>query len=253
MKEIWKDIVGYEGQYQISNLGNVLSLNYMHTRKPHLLKTRKTYDGYNRVNLCMNGKAESVSIHSLVAKAFIPNPDNKPQINHIDGNKDNNCVSNLEWVTGKENIHHAISTGLRKAENHIYPKGVSHYASKPILQYDLKGNFIKKWDCQSDAARFYNIPVGSINNCIHGRSYSFKGYLWREYKGSIPQKIEIKHHNFSPRIIKQYSVDGELLRVWNGYKEIIKENPNYRPASISACVSGKKRTTYGYVWKSEFI
>lgn len=178
MQEIWKDIDGYEGLYQVSNLGEIMSLNYMHTKQSQILKIKKTYDGYNRVNLCKNGKVTTCSVHILVAKAFIPNINNKPQVNHKDGNKDNNRVDNLEWVTGKENVIHSIKTGLRKPENRTYPKGQDHYSSKPVFQYDLSGNLIKEWGCQSDAARFYGFRVGSINNAIHGRIKTYKGFIW---------------------------------------------------------------------------
>lgn len=192
MQEIWKDIEGYEGLYQVSNLGNVKSLNYRNMKKPHLLKPKVTHDGYYRLNLCKDGILKSRTIHILVARAFIPNPDNKPQVNHIDGNKQNNCVSNLEWVTGKENIRHAIDTGLRKIENHKYLKGSSHYASKPVLQYDLDGNFIKKWGCQQEAVRFYGCSKSMIGNAASGRLRTAMGSIWRYYDGSdIPLKISV--------------------------------------------------------------
>lgn len=252
MIEVWKDIPGYEGLYQVSNLGNILSLNYKKTHKPHTLKHCISRDGYHRVNLCCNG-VRKWFVHLLVAKSFIPNPLNKPQINHIDGDKDNNCVSNLEWVSGKENIQHAIRNGLRKIENHHYLSNGDHHASKPVLQYDLHGNFIKKWGCQSEAARFYNCNSGSINSCVVGRNKTCKGFIWRNQEGDIPLIIEVKPNRQSPRIIKQYSLNGELIHEWNGYKELFAKHPEYKTGSISACVTGKEKTAYGYVWKSVFI
>lgn len=115
MKEIWKDIEGYEGLYQVSNLGQVKSLERTIIVKN--CKQSKTYPecikipfpnkkGYLRVQLYKNNKRRNLRVHRLVALAFIPNPDNKPKVNHIDGDPTNNVVSNLEWVTGEENRAH---------------------------------------------------------------------------------------------------------------------------------------------------
>lgn len=105
-KEIWKDVVGYEGLYQVSNLGRIKS-GY----KPIILQSG-VCRGYLIVNLYKNKKGLSRKVHRLVAQAFIPNPENKPTVNHKDGNKQNNCVDNLEWATVKEQNIHANKTGL---------------------------------------------------------------------------------------------------------------------------------------------
>lgn len=105
MKEIYKDIQGYEGRYQVSNLGNVISFKRGIQLKPD------NQNGYLRVSLCKDGVATRFLIHRLVAQAFIPNKDNKPHINHIDNNPSNNNVSNLEWCTHSENMLHAHKQG----------------------------------------------------------------------------------------------------------------------------------------------
>lgn len=102
MKEIWKDVEGYEG-YQVSNKGRVKSLNFRHTGKERILKSNPD-GGYCLVSLYRNGKRTSKKIHRLVATAFIPNPENKPEVNHINHNKRDNRASNLEWVTSEENL-----------------------------------------------------------------------------------------------------------------------------------------------------
>ena len=101
MKETWKDINNYEGYYQISNLGRVRNIKYNRFLTNHL-----NHKGYNRTCLCKNSKQKVMRIHRLVAEAFIPNPESKQEVNHKDFDKTNNKVSNLEWVTGKENIRH---------------------------------------------------------------------------------------------------------------------------------------------------
>ena len=170
MEEIWKDVVGYEGIYQVSSLGRIKSLpkkikmRNQFTEKEMILKPLKTKGGYYSIHLA-NGKGnrKRCQIHRLVAKAFLSNPNNKPQVNHIDGNKKNNCVSNLEWCTAKENNTHALKTGLKELS----------YRRIPVLQYDLKGNFIKQWESETDT----NIP--HISDVCKGKRKSAGGYIWR--------------------------------------------------------------------------
>lgn len=114
MREIYKPVKGYEGLYEVSNLGNVKSLKKVRGRalsgerllKPHIV------NGYVMVTLCKDSKPFNASVHRLIAEAFIPNPENKETINHIDGNKQNNSIDNLEWATQRENNIHAYRTGL---------------------------------------------------------------------------------------------------------------------------------------------
>lgn len=101
--EMWKEIDGYEGRYEVSNYGNVRSLNFRQTGMVKNLKPQPDKKGYLTVGLCKDGGMKWGKIHRLVASAFIPNPDNKPQVNHKDGNKANNCVNNLEWATSATN------------------------------------------------------------------------------------------------------------------------------------------------------
>lgn len=107
--EKWVDVVGYEGDYEVSDLGNVRNKK---TKK--VLKQRMDMYGYLKVTLSKNNKPKTFLVHRLVATAFIPNPLDKPQVNHKDTDKTNNCVSNLEWSTHKENISHAVNNGLGK-------------------------------------------------------------------------------------------------------------------------------------------
>ena len=109
MKEEWRPIKGYEGLYKVSNMGRVKSLYY---GKERILKTRNGLHGYKHVILSKQATKKTSRVHRLVAEAFIPNPMNLPVVNHLDGNKHNNCVFNLEWCTVKENTNHAIKTGL---------------------------------------------------------------------------------------------------------------------------------------------
>lgn len=121
MEEIWKDIEGYEGLYQVSNLSRIKALaKFVNKGKchrgwgEHLLRYGADACGYHRTNLSKNGNNRTVKVHRIVAQAFIPNPDNKPQVNHKDGNKQNNHIDNLEWCTQSENLKHAFRIGLKK-------------------------------------------------------------------------------------------------------------------------------------------
>ena len=138
MQEIWKDIPGYEGLYQVSNLGRVKSFPRIGTKsnKEYILKIQKYKTGYLYVNLCKNNKRRKWKIHILVALTFIPNNENKKYINHKDENKQNNCVENLEWCT--------------QDYNNKYSKG------KKVNQYDDKGNIIKTWSSVREIAEAMN-------------------------------------------------------------------------------------------------
>ena len=256
MKEIFKDIEGFEGRYQISNYGRVKSLCFRGHNKIGFLTNSLNIYGYERVGLYKNGEKPSHLVHILVAKAFVHNPDpiNKTQVNHIDGNKLNNHANNLEWVTPKENTQHAIKTGLREKMVIHNPKGEKNKFSKSIGQYDLQGNLLKIWNCISDASRYYNCATSPIINCAKGRIKTYIGYIWIESNSNIyPSKIQIKPNRLSPRIIEQYDYDHNLLKTWNSYKEIMQAFPQYKFSQLSACCSGKKKTAYGYIWKSHFI
>ena len=171
--EIWKDIKGYEGKYQVSNYGRVKSLNYRHTGNEKLLKPILQTDGYLYVSLCKPLKR--FSIHRLVAEAFIQNPDNLPEVNHKDENPTNNHVDNLEWCTNKYNINY----GSRN-------KRVSESLSKKVYQYTLDGELVKEWkstaECGRNGFQQQNIvrccKGGFIRNNKWVNVNQHRGYKW---------------------------------------------------------------------------
>ena len=146
-----KDIKGYEGLYGITSCGKVWS----YKRKKFLTPRANRY-GYLYVDLSKNGKAKSYVIHRLLAEAYIPNPDNLPQVDHIDNDKTHNYVNNLQWITHRDNN--------RKSHN------------KPILQYDLDGNFIREWECASDVGKEVK---SNICHCLKGKLPSAYGFVWK--------------------------------------------------------------------------
>ena len=157
------------GLYEVSNLGEVRSLI-----SNRILKTGKSFGGYVHVSLYKNKKGKTKKMHRLVSEVFIPNPENKPQINHIDGNKENNKVNNLEWCTASENQIHAFKLGISKK-----PKGKDSTSSVKINQYDREMNFIKQWNSMKDIERDLKIRVGNIWTCCNGRKKTAGNYIWR--------------------------------------------------------------------------
>lgn len=179
MSEIWKDIKGYEGLYQASNLGRIKSLrNYHQTGR--ILKTFKRPNGYLIVTLCNRGKQTTKSVHRLVAETFIEKESNKDQVNHKNGNKEDNRVDNLEWCTCKENINHAWENGLSKVT-----KGMREHCKAyniKINQYNKDMGIIKQWESASQAGRELNIFQQAIVNCLKGRSKTAGGFIWKYSK-----------------------------------------------------------------------
>ena len=147
MLEIFKDIKGYEGLYQVSNLGNVKSLNYNHTGKERILKPGLVKE-YLKVSLCKNNKIRMFSVHRLVAEIFLPNPDNLPCVNHKDENKQNNCVDNLEWCTYKYNANY----GNRNKKISIKKRN-NIKESIPIRCFDLETKMLTIYPSIREAAR----------------------------------------------------------------------------------------------------
>ena len=165
IKEIWKDIEGYEGLYQVSNMGRIKSLSRKQSLKERILKPGNGTGGYQIVKLC-NGNIKTKRVHRLVGKEFIPNPENKPQINHKWGNKLDNRACALEWCTQIENINHAFKTGLIKTK-------------KPVLQFDKHGKLIDKHESQHIAHLETGIVVQNISAVCTGKAKTAGGYIWK--------------------------------------------------------------------------
>lgn len=180
MKEIWKDIPGYEGLYQVSNLGRVKSLERYKDNNGGLVKMPEKImqggirNGYVLVSLTKDGKRKSFSAHRLVAQAFIQNPEDKPTVNHINGNKRDNRVDNLEWNTDLENIRHAFATGLSGFEHSKNKKG-----SISVAQYDENMNLVKIYPSIMEAERQTGIPNRNIALCCRGKHKRIGGYIWK--------------------------------------------------------------------------
>lgn len=166
MKEIWKPIKDYEGLYEVSNFGKVKSIPRNGTiKETKILKQYIDRYGYLYVALSKNDSQKKKKVHRLVAEAFIPNPENKPEVNHKWGIKTDNRASELEWATTSENLKHAIENKLRKTRN--------------VVQYNRDGELIKKWSSSKEASKALNIDDSSIYKCCKGKRKTVGGYIWR--------------------------------------------------------------------------
>lgn len=186
MQEIWKDVKGYEGLYQVSNLGRVRSLdrvvkasyNSTMLKKGKILKQQKNENGYLYVFLTKDKKEKNCRVHRLVAEAFIPNPLKLPQVNHKDENKLNNCVENLEWCDGKYNCNYGTCTE-RRSEKMSEILLNRDDLSKRVIQYTLDGKFVAEYLSTMDVRRKLGFDNGNISKCCNGKQKTYKGYTWR--------------------------------------------------------------------------
>ena len=185
MEEVWKNIPDYDG-YQVSSYGRIKSLARTYSKNNIILKQLKINSGYYIVNLWKNNKCTHKLIHRLVAENFIENLDNKKVVNHKDGNKLNNNVDNLEWVTMIENTKHAIKNNLISNE-HINNLRNGKYSSKKIGMYDKNMNLLKVFSSSIEAEKYLNnlgikAHSSNIRAVCTGIGKTASGYIWRDYE-----------------------------------------------------------------------
>lgn len=179
--EVWKDIKGYEGLYQVSSLGRVRSLDrYINCnggkgfKKGIILKPRISYKGYLRVGLSRNRKSKHYLLHRLIASTFLPNPHNLPCVNHKDENKINNVVSNLEWCSYKYNSNYGTN---RKRISEKITNNIK--LSKAVNQFTKDGVFIKTFPSTKEVERQLGYYHSHISLCCLGKAKTSHGYIWR--------------------------------------------------------------------------
>ena len=160
--ETFVDIEGFE-KYEVSNLGRVRNI-----KSGRILKPFPNRGGYLRHKLYGYGKKKNLPLHRIIATAFIDNPDGKPCVNHIDENKLNNDLSNLEWCTVKENNIHGTRT-----------KRAAEKCFKKVIQLDLNDNVLNEFESMRQAERETGVSVGNISSCCNGKTKSAGGYKWR--------------------------------------------------------------------------
>ena len=165
--EEWKDIPGYEGLYTVSNMGRVRGYTQK-DRRVLFASPKITNKGYLRVRLSKNSVERKLSLHRLVAEAFVPNPNKLETVNHINLDKTDNRAENLEWLSVADNIRHARNNGLNNR--------------KPVVQIDLQGNIVKIWESAWKAQQEGPFRCANIGACCRGKLKTHKGFKWKFYE-----------------------------------------------------------------------
>lgn len=257
IKEIWADVIGYQGKYQVSNLGRIRSLphrvNVQHGTRispGRILRPHSNKRGYQYV---MFGDRSKEGVHRIVCRAFRTNWFDKPCVNHIDGNPSNNHIDNLEWCTYSENEQHSFRVLGKKAYAHwTGKKGDKNPSSKCVSMYDLRGSFIKCFPSVNEAAAELDLSQGLISSVARGENPSSCGYVFRyiskaTYKrlSAIPEKSYELKNRFAKGVF-MISPDGDVLKKFRNAAEAKRETGIYH---IDSVCSGRRPKAGGYLWK----
>lgn len=251
--ERWKEVVGYEGLYEISTKGRIMSL-----RRNIILKPKVDKDLYYRIGLTKNGVRKFYRVHRLVAQAFIPNPNNYPVINHKDqtpnkkyGIPSNNNIENLEWCTMKYNNNYMNHNDLiSKAQ-----KNRKDLSTK-ILQYSLNGNFIKEWESQKEVERILGFKQSNISSaCLNIKTHQMFGFMWLKKE---TENYNIKIQEYVDPIVKpiyQYDLNMNFIRLWkDGLNEIALELnlSDSEKSKIGRCCRKVAKNCNEFIWSYKF-
>ena len=253
--EVWKDIVGYEGLYKVSNIGRVKSLgghyifgNGYRDIKEHIVKILTNKFGYLVCYISKNGITKKKFVHRLVGVAFIENTLNLPQINHKDENKKNNFVfvndngsvdakkSNIEWCTNLYNRNYGTRNERAAAA-----------MKKPVRQYSVDGVFIKEWDSASDVKRLLGIERNCIYCVCNGEMESAGGFLWRYSENCKETKIQSAKKRIHGRV-QQLTKDGRSICIYRNLSEASNVS-GFKANRIGEVVRGVRKSYKGFIWR----
>lgn len=266
-EEVWKPIECYggiyKGKYEVSNLGRVRSTHRVIRRNSFyvqvggkILNKNISCRGYPYVTLCLNGRSRTRHIHYLVASAFIPNPENKPYVDHINTDKTDYSLSNLRWVTAKENSNNPLTLvkvrqcshspeALKKSLNSRKRKN-GKTAPKLVYQFTLKGEYITQYESAREAERRLGIKSSEIMYNCKGKRISAGGYLW----SITPQAPEYAPYKVKWKKIAQYTKEGIFIKEWPSIKEAAI-TLDLLQGNIWRSVKAEfgKKSCGGYLWK----
>ena len=229
-----KPIKDFENLYLIYDDGKVWSI-----KRRRFLKYEINNAGYARVALYKNDKIVHKFVHRLVAEAFIPNPENKPYVNHKDGVRYNNRIENLEWVTPSENTQHAVDTGL-----------IGLQRSRAVRQYSLMGVWLMSFDSATEASRQTGAQQSKITDCCKGNRRTAGNYQWRYEDQEIESLPAVPIPSCTKKKVAQYDTNNNLIAIYESYKEAARA-VNGTSSAISRICSGTPglHTHKGFVWK----
>lgn len=230
--EQWKNIV-YQGittNYSVSSFGKIKNNK---TNKELKLQNQ---NGYLHCTISVNGIAKRCRVHRLVALAFIPNINNRPYVNHIDGNRTHNSVDNLEWVTAQENAQHAVEQGLRQGGR-----------NRPVIQYSMEGEKLLTFQSITEAAEETNSSVSKIILCCQRKRRSTNDYQWR-YADDKQDVVKIEKKWFSGKKVAQYDKNWNFIAEYASYSEAARMIGG-NSGSICEVCAGKAHTHKGFHWK----
>lgn len=251
--EEWKDIIGYEGYYEVSTSGLIRSVDRLvknghaeYIRKGHVLTPSLSNSGYLQVRLSIRQEIKPFYVHRLVAEAHIKNPNNLPQINHKDEDKTNNKVENLEWCSRKYNMNYGTFP-QRRLEKALRERN-DESRSKKVYQYDYNGSLINFFASLHEVERCTGIKQDKISKSCRkkGSRRTCNGYVWSFEPMTID---EIKRVLFyCPKPVIQLSIEGETINKFNTAKDAAKAM-NCNANGIQLCCRGLRVTCCGYKWK----
>lgn len=230
--EQWKTIIynGITTYYSVSSVGKVKN------NKTNKELKQQNQNGYLHCTIFVNGIQKRCRVHRLVALAFIPNPENRPFVNHIDGNRTHNSIDNLEWVTAKENAKHAVETGLRQ-----------HGRNKAVVQYTMEGEKLLTFQSITEAAIETNSQATKIILCCQRKRRSTNDYQWR-YADDKQDVEKTEKKWFSGKQVAQYDKDWNFIAKYPSYSEAARQVSGNSGSICDVC-AGKAHTHKGFRWK----
>lgn len=245
--EVWKDVVGYEGLYQVSNKGRIKSLNYRgHRGVIKLFVPHKNRSGYLTVYLTKGDKRQTKMIHRLVYEAFIGDLPkcnlagkgyDRLEINHKDENPSNNCIDNLELITHIENVNYGTAIQRRTITQTNGKK------SKKVYQYSRNGELVKIWESANECNR-NGFSLRNVAACCLGRKNSCYGFIWSYKPLTAKECLNIKSRENGK--VYQFTLDGELVKIWNNAGACDKHG--FNSVCVRLCCLEKQYTHKGYIW-----